>query len=59
MIKAVCDKCGKEITLKFSEQGLETLPDWDMETHFNPSKREYYYKTFCSECNHKSVKKEE
>lgn len=59
MIKAVCDKCGKEITLKFCEQGLESLPGWDMETHFNPSTREYYYKTFCQECNHNVEKKEE
>lgn len=58
MIKAVCDKCGKEITLKFSDKGLECLLDWDMETHFNPSTREYYYKTFCQECNH-NVEKEE
>ena len=27
MIKAVCDKCGKEIVLKFSDKGLESLPD--------------------------------
>ena len=56
MIKAVCDKCGKEITLKFSDKGMD-LPGWDMETHFNPSTREYYYKTFCQECNPKSVGK--
>lgn len=59
MIKAVCDKCGKEIVLKFSDKGLESLPDWDMETHFNPSTREFYYKTFCQECNPKSVGKVE
>ena len=27
MIKAVCDKCGKEITLKFSDKGMD-LPGW-------------------------------
>ena len=59
MIKAVCDRCGKEITLKYNEQGLESLPGWDMEIHFNPSTREYYYKTFCQDCNPKSVKKSE
>lgn len=28
MIKAVCDKCGKEIALKFSDKGMD-LPGWD------------------------------
>ena len=28
MIKAVCDRCGKEIVLKFSDKGLESLPGW-------------------------------
>ena len=58
MIKAVCDKCGKVIVLKFSDKGMD-LPGWDMEIHFNPSKKEYYYKTFCQECNPKVEKKSE
>lgn len=57
MIKIVCDKCGKEITLRYFEQGLESLPGWDLVPHFNPLNKEYYYRTFCQECNPKVVRK--
>lgn len=56
MIKAICDKCGKEFTLEYSEYGLESPRGWIIEPgHFTPLKRGYdyrtfYYKTFCPEC---------
>ena len=57
MIKAICDKCGKEFTLLYSEYGLESPAGWNIETQYNPLKRcAYDYRTFCPECNPKKVK---
>ena len=55
MIKAICDKCGKELTLVYSEYGLENPPGWDIEKQYNPLQRSYDYRTFCPECNPRKV----
>ena len=59
MIKATCDKCGKEITLRYFECGLENPPGWGIETQFRPLQRDYDYRTFCPDCNPRMVKKVE
>lgn len=56
MIKAICDKCGKEVTLVHSEYGLENPPGWDIETQYNPVQHSYDYRTFCHECNPKRMR---
>ena len=59
-IKAICDKCGKEITLKYSEpMGVKCPPGWEMETQFRPLTWDYDYRTFCSECKSKMDRKAE
>lgn len=56
MLKAICDKCGKEFTLVYSEYGLETPPGWNIKTgYYTPLKRGYDYRTFCPECNPRKV----
>ena len=56
MIKAICDKCGKELTLVHSEYGLKTPPGWRIETLYIPLQRSYDYRTFCPECKPRKVK---
>lgn len=57
MIKAICDKCGKEFTLRYSECGLESPSGWSLENGwYNPLKRGYDYRTFCPECSPRKVK---
>ena len=59
-IKAICDRCDKEVTLKYSEpMGVKSPPGWEMETQFYPLTRDYDYRTFCPECNPKAVRKAE
>ena len=60
MIKAICDKCGKEFTLLYSEYyGLESPSGWALETgYFTPLKRGYDYRTFCPECKPRKEAKE-
>lgn len=59
-IKAICDRCGKEITLKYSEpMGVKSPPGWEMETQFRPLTWDYDYRTFCPKCNPKMVRKAE
>ena len=53
MIKAICDKCGKEFTLVYSEYGLESPSGWNLKAGYIPLKRGYDYRTFCPECNRK------
>ena len=59
MIKAICDKCGKEITLRYFDQGFENPEGWDLEKQYLPLKREWAYRTFCPDCNPHIVKKVE
>ena len=56
MIKAICDKCGKESTLMYSEYGLKALPGWNIESQYNVLKNDYDYRTFCPECKPRKVK---
>ena len=56
MIKAICDKCGKEFTLFYSEYGLKAPSGWSLENELTPLKRGYDYRTFCPECNPRKVK---
>lgn len=58
-LKAICDKCGKEITLRYLEQGFENPSGWGMTTVFSPLTRDYSYRTFCPKCNPKVVRKAE
>lgn len=52
MIKVICDKCGKELTLAHSYYGLESPRGWKIETgYYSPLKRCYEYRTLCPECN--------
>lgn len=53
MIKAICDKCGKEFTLVYSEYGLESPSGWNLKAGYIPLKRGYDYRTFCPECSRK------
>ena len=41
MIKAICDKCGKESTLLYSEYGLKAPSGWSLENELTPLKRGY------------------
>ena len=50
MIKAICDKCGKEFTLFYSEYGLKSPSGWNIETQYNVLQNSYDYRTFCPEC---------
>ena len=58
MIKAICDKCGKEFILVYSEYGLESPPGWKMETQFCPLTWDYDYRTFCPGCKSRKEAKE-
>lgn len=58
MIKAICDKCGKEFTLVYSEYGLKSPPGWNIETQYNPLKDSYDYRAFCPECKPRKEAKE-
>lgn len=59
-IKAICDRCGKEITLiKYSELGLEAPLGWRMATQFRPLTWDYDYRCFCPECKSKMDRKAE
>ena len=56
MIKAICDKCGKEFTLVYSEYGLVSPSGWNLEAgSYTPLKRGYDYRTFCPKCSHGKV----
>lgn len=56
MIKAICDKCGKEFTLVYSEYGLVSPSGWSLEAgYYTPLKRGYDYRTFCPDCSHGKV----
>ena len=57
MIKAICDKCGKEFTLVYSKYGLENPPGWDIETQYRALQGDYDYRVFCRDCNPKIVRK--
>lgn len=53
-IEAICDRCGREITLKYCELGgVEEPSGWRLITQLNPLKRDYDYRTFCPECKAK------
>lgn len=56
MIKAICDKCKKEITLLYSEYGLKSPSEWTVITQYNPLEGSYDYRTFCPECKPRKVK---
>ena len=58
MIKAICDKCGKESTLVYSEYGLKAPSGWSLENELTPLKRGYDYRTFCPECKPRKEAKE-
>lgn len=56
-IKAICDRCDKEVTLKYSEpMGVESPPGWKLVSQFNPLTWNYDYRTFCPECKSKVVR---
>ena len=57
MIKAICDECGKETVMRYTEQGLERPPGWEIKTQFFPLNCEYKYRTFCLDCKIKIAKK--
>ena len=56
MIKAICDKCGKEYALLYTEFGLRSPSGWSIETQYNALQNSYDYRTFCTECNPRKVK---
>ena len=56
MIKATCDKCGKEYTLLYSEYGLKGPDGWNIITQYSVEQNSYAYRTFCPECNPRKVK---
>lgn len=59
-IKAICDRCDKEVTLKYSEpMGVESPPGWKMETQFCPLTWRYDYRCFCPECKSEMDRKAE
>ena len=55
MIKAICDKCGKESTLLYTEFGLRSPSGWRIETQYNALQNSYDYRAFCPECNPRKV----
>lgn len=56
-IKAICDRCDKEVTLKYSEpMGMESPPGWKLVSQFCPLTWDYDYRTFCPECKSKVVR---
>ena len=57
MIKAICDKCGKEVTLTHSEYGLEIPPGWVIKTAYRPIQADYDYRVFCHDCNPDIIRK--
>ena len=59
MIIAVCDKCKKEVTMKYTEQGLEELPGWCVRLQYFPLNRDYAYRLLCPDCKHVTRKVEE
>lgn len=59
-IKAICDRCDKEVTLKYSgPMGVEEPSGWKMETQFCPLTWDYDYRTLCPECKSKMDRKAE
>lgn len=56
MIKAICDKCGKEITLRYFDFGFENPRGWNLEKVYQPLEREWVYRTFCPDCNPRIVR---
>ncbi len=56
MIKAICDKCGKEVVLRYFEQGFEKPLGWDIESLYLPAERRYAYQIFCIDCNPRIVR---
>lgn len=52
MIEAICDKCGKNVVLKYCEYGLKSPEGWRIESQYFPKDREVAYRTFCPECYH-------
>lgn len=59
MIKAACDKCGKEVVLRYLDLGLENPEGWDLEKQYLPLEHEWEYRTFCPDCNPKFARKVE
>ena len=59
MIKAICDKCGKEIVLRYYNEGFENPQGWDLETQMSPLRRDMDYRTFCPDCNPRIVREAE
>ena len=55
MIKAICDKCGKESALLYTEFGLKAPHGWRIETQYNALQNSYDYRAFCPECNPRKV----
>ena len=55
MIKVVCDKCGKESILLYTEFGLRNPSGWKIETQYNVLQNIYDYRTFCPECKARKV----
>ena len=55
MIKAICDKCGKESTLLYTEFGLRSPSGWKIETQYNALQNSYDYRACCPECNPRKV----
>ena len=50
MIEAVCDNCGRRITLKCQPGGFELPEIWKLEFQYMPLERLYHYKAYCFNC---------
>ena len=61
MIEAVCDGCGRRITLSLSLDGcgFHFPRIWKIETQSYPDKDELIYKTFCFDCRIKDSEAKE
>lgn len=55
-IKAICDRCDKEVTLEYEPMGMKSPPGWKIVPLFRPLTRDYDYRTLCPECKSKVVR---
>lgn len=55
-IKAICDRCDKEVTLEYEPMGMKSPPGWELVSQFCPLTWDYDYRTFCPECKSKVVR---